>query len=126
MNWRDYLRPSVAALVSLIAWWGGVTFIDGYLAQNLPYNQYSMVALLYPDIYYPGLPGWVLAHAQPFAAGLWVVTLGWLVLLSGGIGAGALKLPADRALAPTKNAIAIVVGLFAVATIIEAIVTLVA
>lgn len=125
MNHRSVLYASMTALVVLMMWWVGILYLDGALALMLPYDQYSLVSLLYPDVYYPALPGWALAHAQPYSFGVLVVAIGWMVVLSGAIGAGATKVASDRNLSPTISAAAIVIALFVVVTAIEAAVALI-
>lgn len=134
MNRRSLLEASVAALVALLVWWGGVTSLDGALAMRLPYDRYETVALLYPDVFYPGVPGLYLTDALysldvdvvlgslTYVVGL----LGWMVALSAAIGAGAVWYAPRLDRSPTIIAVAAVVALFVVITATEAVATLVA
>lgn len=134
MNRRSLLEASSVALAMLVAWWGGVLYLDGVLAAKLPYGQYEAVALLYPDVFYPGVPGMALAEVLFFLnvhvvlGGLtfYVALLGWTILLSVAIGAGAVRYASGRDRSPTVTAAAAVVALFVAVTVIEAAVTLVA
>lgn len=120
MNRETLLGASTTALVVLIAWWASILYLDGALAQMLPYDQYELVALLYPDVYYPALPGWILAQIQPFTVGVWFVALGWMLGLSVVIGAAATRFAFGRGLSSVTTAAVFVVLLFVAATAIEA------
>lgn len=75
---RAVIEASVVTLALFLLWWGGVRYLDGTLAAALPYHRYETVALLYPDVYYPGLLGWIVASTQPFTIGVWLVFwAGW-------------------------------------------------
>lgn len=124
MDRNPVLEATGVALVALVAWWGGVLHLDGALAAKFPYRQYETLSLLYPDAFYPALPGWVLAHAQPFAVGFWLVVLGWLIALPVAIGAGATKFASERGRSPRVVAFAFVLGLFVALTVAEAAVAL--
>lgn len=124
MEQRSLLKASVTTLGLLIVWWVGIHYLDGVLAMTLPYDQYEMVAFLYPEVYYPGLPGWVLAHAQPFAVGVWLVSIGWMVVLSFAIGGGATQFASETTRSPPNVAAATVIALFVLVTVIEAATTL--
>lgn len=78
---RHVLYSSIGAITTLFVWWVGVLVIDGALAERLPYDQYETIALLYPAVFSPGLPGWILAHVQPFHYGVFVVLFAWLIAL---------------------------------------------
>lgn len=117
---RSVIAASATALALLLVWWSGVQYLDGALAAELPYRRYETVALLYPDVYYPGLPGWYLAMVQPFSAGVWAALLGWLLVLSVAIGAGAVRYATSRGRSPSVIATAVVVALFVVTTVVEA------
>lgn len=120
------LASSTAALASLLAWWGGVVALDGALAEALPYHRYETAALLYPDVYYPGLPGWILASVQPSSVGVWLALLGWMLLLSTVIGAVSVRYASPRGRSPLVVATAVVVALFVATTAAEAVASLVA
>lgn len=120
MNRGPLLKASLTVLVMLILWWVGILYLDGALVQMMPYDQYKTVALLYPEIYYPALPGWMLAHAQPFSLGVLFVTGGWMIVLSVAIGAVATRYASTRSSSPVPTAAAFVVVLFVAATVIEA------
>lgn len=126
MNRRSTLTASGVALAVLVVWWGFTLYIDGVVLRTVPYHQYETVALLYPEIYYPALPGWALAHAQPFSWGIWVVTLGWMVLLSAAIGVSVTRYASGSETSPSIVAIGCVVGLFVAVTALEAAATLLA
>lgn len=117
---RSLVSAAAVALALLLVWWGGVQYLDGALAAELPYRRYETVALLYPDVYYPGLPGWYLAAVQPSAAGVWAALFGWLLVLSVAIGAGAVRYATARGRSPPVIATAVVVALFVVTTVVEA------
>lgn len=126
MNWKSVLAAAGTALLTLAAWWVGILYLDGTLSTMLPYDQYQQIALLYPEIYYPALPGWILATSQPFALGVWLVALGWMLILSAAIGAAATRYPVVSRSSPVATAVGFVVVLFVAVTILEAAVTLVA
>lgn len=121
MEWDTVLPASILALLLLILWWGGVLLLDGMLAAELAYQQYETVALLYPDVFYPGLPGWILAHVQPFYLGFYLVAIGWMVALSAAIGAGATWYATRRGRSALATAAVFVIVLFVTVTGIEAI-----
>lgn len=121
---RAVFLASTAALALLLAWWAGVRYLDGALAAALPYHRYETVALLYPDVYYPGLPGWILASVQPFAAGVWAALLGWLLLLSVAIGVGSARYAARGSRSPVRVAAAVVTATFVVVTFAEVLASL--
>lgn len=108
--------------MAFAAWWAGILYLDGVVARRLPYSQYETVSLLYPDIFYPVLPGWILAHAQPFAVGVYLVTLGWVIALVGTVGAGSARLASRRGWSPWGTAVAVIAILFVLFTAGEAIV----
>lgn len=110
----------------LAVWWAGILYLDGALSTMLPYDQYETVGLLYPDVYYPALPGWILAHAQPFSIGVWIVAIGWMVILVVAIGTGAARYAGRRDRSPAVTAVEAVAMLFVVVTAIEAAITLLA
>lgn len=118
------MRASGVALAVLIAWGVGITYLDGVLAEMMPYDQYETVALLYPSVFYPALPGWILAQFQPFSIGVWIVTIGWMIVLSVIIGLGATRYAFRRGSSPNYTAAAFVVALFVVVTVLEAAATL--
>lgn len=118
------IRTSVVALALLVAWWAGVGYLDGALAAALPYERYETATLLYPEIYYPLLPGWIVAGSQPFAIGLYAIVAGWMIALSVGIGTMAARIAAGRDLSATAASAGIVVGLFVFFTAVEAVVGL--
>lgn len=126
MNRRPVLVASVVALMELGAWWGALLWLDGAIAAALPYRQYETVALFYPGVFYPALPGWMLAHVQPFTLGVYVVTLGWMVALSAAIGYAAAKVAPRYEVSPPTAATALVAGLFVALTVAEAAAALVA
>lgn len=130
---RSLLEAALVALGALIAWWGGVTVLDGALAARLPYDQYETVALLYPDVFYPGVPGILLADVL-FAIDADVVLgsltyylglVGWMLALSAAIGAAAMWYATGRDRTPSVTAATAVVGLFVAVTALEAVGTLV-
>lgn len=124
MDRRSVLGASAVALVLFAVWWVAILRLDSSLALLLPYHRYELVALLYPEIYYPVLPGWILASAQPYGWGVWVAALGWMLLLSLAIGAGATKVASERGLRPASTAAAAIGGLFVLFTVVEAVGTL--
>lgn len=124
MRQRHVLEASAVALSAFVAWWAGILYLDGLLAMALPYDQYQLVALLYPDVYYPGLPGWILAQGQPFSIAIWPVAIGWMLVLSVTIGAGAVRYASGRGRSPPNTAAVAVVMLFVAVTVIEAVATL--
>lgn len=126
MNRMSVLRASGIALLVLMVWWIGIPYPDGALRVMLPYDQYEMVALLYPDIYYPALPGWILAHAQPYSLGVVLVAASWMTALSVIIGAAAAKYAVARNSSPAVTATAFVIALFIAVTVLEAAATLLA
>lgn len=126
MNRMSVLRASGIALLVLMVWWIGIPYLDGALGVMLPYDQYEMVALLYPDIYYPALPGWILAHAQPYSLGVVLVAASWMTALSVIIGAAAAKYAVARNSSPAVTATAFVIALFIAVTVLEAAATLLA
>lgn len=126
MSRRAVVEAAGVTLVLLAAWWVGILYLDGALSTTLPYDQYETVGLLYPDVYYPALPGWILAHAQPFSIGVWIVAVGWMVTLAVAIGTGAARYAGRRDRSPTTTAVEAVAVLFVVVTAIEAAVTLLA
>lgn len=73
----------------------------------------------YPDVYYPALPGWILGHAQPFSIGVWIVAVGWMVILAVAIGIGATRYAGRRDRSPAVAAGEAVAVLFVVVTAIE-------
>lgn len=121
MTRRSVLKASGAALAMLVVWWGGILYLDGVLAASFPYHQYETLTLLYPGIFYPALPGWILAHAQPFSIGFWLVVLGWMIVLSMAIGAGVARYACGHNQSPTAIAAVFVVALFVAVTVIEAV-----
>lgn len=123
---RSTVPASSVALALLLAWWVGVTALDGALASALPYRRYETAALLYPDVYYPGLPGWILASVQPFSAGVWAALGGWMLLLSIAVGVGSARYADRRGRSPVRVAAAVVVAAFVVATVAEAVASLLA
>lgn len=114
------------AFALFVVWWGGVLSLDGALASALPHHRYETAALLYPDVYYPGLPGWVLASVQPFSVGVWAALLGWMLLLSVAVGVASARHAARRGRPPVRVAAAVVVAAFVVATVAEAVASLLA
>ena len=118
------MGASGVALAVLILWGVGITYLDGVLAGMMPYDQYETVALLYPGVFYPALPGWILAQFQPFSIGVWIVTIGWMIVLSVVIGLGATRYAFGRGSSPNYTAAAFVVALFVVVTVLEAAATL--
>lgn len=120
------VETSAVALVALGVWWGAILLLDGAIAATVPYDRYETIALLYPDVFYPALPGWILAHAQPFSAGVYVVSIGWTIALSAVIGAASAGLASRYELPPAPTAVALVLALFVVLTVVEAAVVLVA
>lgn len=119
-NRRSILEASGVAFGLLIVWWGGVLQIDGALATRFPYHRYETLALLYPDVFYPALPGWILAHVQPSAVGFWFVVLGWMIALSVAIGSGAARYASGRNRSPTVTALVFVGAVFVAMTLLEA------
>lgn len=126
MNWRSIFTASIVDLVTLATWWIGILALDGALSMILSYDQYQLAALLYPEVYYPALPGWILAHSQPTAIGVWLVALGWMLTLSVAIGAAAVRYPVVRSSSPTVTAAVFVVALFVAVAVLEAAATLLA
>lgn len=120
MNRRSTLEASGAAFGLLIVWWGGVLRLDGALATRFPYHRYETLTLLYPDVFYPALPGWILAHAQPSAVGFRSVVLGWTIALSVVIGSVAARYASGRNRSPTVTAVVFVGALFVAVTLLEA------
>lgn len=123
-DWKTVLQASVVALLTLVLWWAGVIYLDGLLAEELPYHRYETVALLYPGVFYPGLPGWVLAGIQPFSLGVFVAAIGWMVVLSAAIGTATTWYATRRGLSPLSTAAASVIVLFITTTVVEATVVL--
>lgn len=124
MSQSSVLKASGAAFVMLLVWWGGILHLDGVLAARFPYHQYEILALLYPDVFYPALPGWILAHAQPFSIGFWLVAFGWMIALPVGIGVVAARYASGHSQSPTAIATVFVLALFVAVTVIEAAATL--
>lgn len=125
MNRTSVLKASGIALVALLVWWGSMIIVDSMAARMVPYHQYETLALLYPNVFYPGLPGWVLASVQPFSLGVWVVALGWMLLVSVSIGAVAVRFGPDLGLSPNVSAVGVVGALFVLVTVGEAVVSLI-
>lgn len=97
-----------------------MTVLDSIAARMVPYNQYEMLALLYPNVFYPALPGWFLASVQPFSMGVWIVTGAWMILLSVVIGAVAVRYGPELKWSPSMSAAGLVVTLFVLVTVVEA------
>lgn len=112
MNRRSVLEASGVALGSLAVWWVGIPYLDGALGVMLSYGRYETVGLLYPDVYYPALTGWILAQAQPFSVGVWVVTVGWMLTLPVAVGTAATRYASRRDRSPIATAVAAVAVLF--------------
>lgn len=113
-------KATVASIVAFGVWWAGILYLDGVLATRFPYSQYETIALLYPDLFYPVLPGWILGHAQPFGVGVFLISLGWLILLAGAIGAGSARLASRQDWSPWVTPVAVIAVLFALLTVVEA------
>lgn len=94
--------------------------VDSMAARMFPYGQYETLALLYPNVFYPGLPGWILASAQPFSIGVWIVAVGWMVVVSLIIGAVAVRFAPEWGVSPNVSAVVVVVALFVLVTVVEA------
>lgn len=120
---RTVLRTSTVVLALFAVWWGGTITIDSALARRLPYERYEVVALLYPDVYYPALPGWFIGGFQPFPGAFWVVVVGWMLVLSVGIGYGVASFATARGRSPSWSAVVFVAALFLAVTTIEAVIT---
>jgi hypothetical protein len=126
---KSLLKPSIAALVTLFAWWGVLLFVEDALITKMPYEQYRMVALLYPEVFYPGVPGMVLAEllllvgADILFGGLtfYVGLFGWVVALSVAIGVAAEKYAPAHGLSPSVTAAGSVLALFVAIIIAEAV-----
>jgi len=126
---KSLLKPSIAALVTLLAWWGVLLFVEDALITKMPYEQYRMVALLYPEVFYPGVPGMVLAEllllvgADILFGGLtfYVGLFGWVVALSVAIGVAAEKYAPANGLSPSVTAAGSVLALFVAIVIAEAV-----
>lgn len=129
MDRKSLLKPSIAALATLLAWWGILLFVEDALTTRMPYEQYQTVALLYPGVFYPGVPGMLLAEllllagADILFGGLtfYVGLFGWVVALSVAIGVAAGKYAPERGLSPSATAAGSVVVLFVAITVIEAV-----
>lgn len=125
MDRRSLTTASIAALVAFLVWWIGVSYLDGILAQSFPYERYATIGLLYPEVFYPGIPGLALAggiSALGFGGwALWIGLLGWIVVLSAILGAGATWYAAERGGSPVRIAVTAVVGLFVAFTVMEAV-----
>lgn len=126
MSRRSVLEASGVSLVLLAVWWVSILSLDDALSGRLPYDQYETVGLLYPNVYYPAFPGWILAHAQPFSIGVWIAVVGWMVALVVAIGTGAARYADRRDRSPTTTAVEAVAVLFVVVTAVEAAATLLA
>lgn len=133
MRSRPTFEASVVVLATLLAWWVVVLALDGALTATFPYDRYETFALLYPDAFYPGIPGLLLAE---FLAGLglealfggrtfFVGVVGWLILLAAAVGTGVARLASRRGRSPTATAAATVGGLVVVVSLLEAVATLV-
>lgn len=124
---RSLLKPSIAALAALLAWWGVLLFVEDALTTRMPYEQYRTVALLYPGVFYPGVPGMVLAELLLLAGAdvlfgdltFYVGLFGWVLALSVAIGAAAEKYAPDPS--PSVTAAGSVVALFVAITVVEAV-----
>lgn len=114
-------EATMATILTFGVWWAGIMYLDGLIATKFPYSQYETIALLYPDIFYPLLPGWILAHAQPFGIGVYVVSLGWMILLVVGVGIGSARLASRQGWSPWVTPVAVIAILFAIFTAGEAI-----
>lgn len=114
-------EATIASIMTFAAWWAGLLYLDGVVARRLPYSQYETISLLYPDIFYPVLPGWILAHAQPFAVGLYLVTLGWMIVLIVAVGAVSARLASRQGWSPWGTPVAVIAVLFVLLTVGEAI-----
>lgn len=134
MRFRPAITASAVVLAALLTWWLGVPLLDGALAAEFPYDRYETLALLYPDAFYPGVPGLLLAEALA-ALGLraafdgltfFVGFFSWLILLSAAIGAVVARLASRRGRSPTAMAAATVIGLFVVVSALEAVAALAA
>lgn len=120
MNRNTVLKASGIALVALLVWWASTIVVDSMAARMFPYDQYETLALLYPNVFYPGLPGWILASAQPFSIGVWIVAIGWMMVVSLIIGAVAVRFGPEWGVSPNVSAVVVVGALFVVVTVVEA------
>lgn len=124
---KSLLKPSIAALVTLLAWWGLLLFVEDALTTRMPYEQYRIVALLYPEVFYPGVPGMVLAELLLLSGAdvlfgdltFYVGLFGWVVALSVAIGAAGEKYAPEHGLSPSVTTAGSVVALFVVITVAE-------
>lgn len=124
MNRNSVLKASGIALVTLLVWWVSMIVVDSMAARMVPYNQYETLALLYPNVFYPGLLGWMLASAQPFSLGVWLVALGGMLVVSVSIGAVAERFGSGSGLSPHVSAAGVVGALFVLVTVSEAAISL--
>lgn len=123
-RWKTIVQASIVSLVLFILWWGGIIFLDGVFAATFPYQQYETIALLYPDVFYPGLPGWYLTQIPPFPFSLYIVAIGWMIVLSVVIGTIAAWYSDRSGHSSLVTAAAIVILMFIMMTGIEAAVLL--
>lgn len=114
------LKASGTALVALLLWWVSMIVVDSAAARMFPYHQYETLALFYPNVFYPGLPGWILASAQPFSVGVWIAAIGWMIAVSFIIGAVAVRFGPEWEVSPNVSAVVVVVALFVLVTVVEA------
>lgn len=120
MDRSSVLKASGVALAVLLVWWVSMTILDLMAARMVPYNQYEVLALLYPNVFYPALPGWFLASFQPFSTGVWIVTGAWMILLSVVIGVVAVRYGPKQDASPNVSAAGLVVALLLLVTVVEA------
>lgn len=132
MDRRPGFEASFLALLALLTWWFAVRTLDHFLAARLPYEEYSRLALLYSEVFYPGIPGVLLSeglhavgvhHVLGWSTYL-VSLLGWVVVLAIVIGFASDRFARRRNRSPVGMAALAVVGLFVVCTVLEAIVVL--
>ena len=129
---KSLLKPSIAALAMLLAWWGVLLFVEDALTMRIPYEQYRTIALLYPGVFYPGVPGMVLAELLLLAGAdvlfdgltFYVGLFGWVVALSTAIGAAAEKYAPEGGPSPSVTAAGSVFALFVAITVVEAVAVL--
>lgn len=129
MDRRPGSEASLLALLALLTWWFAVRTLDHFLAARLPYEEYSRLALLYSEVFYPGIPGVLLSeglhavgvhHVLGWSTYL-VSLLGWIVVLAIVIGFASDRFARRRNRSSVSVAALAVVGLFVLCTVFEAI-----
>ena len=134
MDRQSLIRASATAFLVLVVWWAGIGYLDDFVASSLPYNQYATVSLFYPEVFYPGIPGLLLAETL-FVVGLSAIfggltyevgLFGWMVILPIGLGVGSTWFGERHDRSPTKVVVIALGGLFVFFTVVEAVGSLLA